>query len=271
MALIFDHHTLERLYRRYNRREYVAPDPLQFLYDYPEIRDREIVGLLASSLAYGRVAQILRSVKTLLDRMGPSPYMFVTQVAEREQAGMLRNFRHRFTAGEEVVALLQAARRMIESHGSLGACFQAGLADGDESAAPALTAFVDAMNGACGLNRSYLLPSPRDGSACKRLNLFLRWMMRKDAVDPGGWERPGGAAKLIMPLDTHIHRIGLVFGLTRRRQANMKTALEITRALKNIAPEDPVRYDFALSRFGIRAELKIENLFAQAAGERELS
>ncbi len=95
-----------------------------------------------------------------------------------------------------------------------------------------------------------LLPSPGKGSACKRLNLFLRWMVRSDDVDPGGWSGVD-AGKLIVPLDTHMHRMGLEVGLTRRKQADMQAALEVTRAFRTIAPEDPVRYDFALTRLGI--------------------
>jgi len=103
---------------------------------------------------------------------------------------------------------------------------------------------------AMGRERSYLLPDPRLGSACKRLNLYLRWMVRRDAVDPGGWNVP--PAKLVVPLDTHMHALGRALGLTDRRSADLRTALEITAAFRAIAPDDPVRYDFALTRLGMR-------------------
>ncbi|MCD6487215.1 MAG: TIGR02757 family protein, partial [Syntrophobacterales bacterium] len=101
-----------------------------------------------------------------------------------------------------------------------------------------------------------LLPSPAKGSACKRLNLFLRWMVRHDDVDPGGWDDIS-SSKLIIPLDTHMHRICLALGITKRKQADMKTALEITRSFQVMAPHDPVRYDFALTRLGIRKDTDI--------------
>lgn len=100
----------------------------------------------------------------------------------------------------------------------------------------------------------HLIAIPCRGSACKRLHLFLRWMIRKDRVDPGGWEdiHPAG---LIVPLDVHMHRICVNLGMTERKQPNLKTALEVTAAFKTVAPNDPVRYDFVLSRFGIRKDL----------------
>ncbi|MBW2545477.1 MAG: TIGR02757 family protein, partial [Deltaproteobacteria bacterium] len=97
------------------------------------------------------------------------------------------------------------------------------------------------------------VPLPAKGSACKRLNLFLRWMVRRDDVDPGGWDDIP-PSKLVIPLDTHMHRICLAFGFTKRKQADMKTALEITDSFRAIVPDDPVRYDFALTRLGIRKD-----------------
>ena len=94
------------------------------------------------------------------------------------------------------------------------------------------------------------MPSHTGGSAFKRLNLFLRWMIRDDRVDPGGWKGIT-ASKLIIPLDTHMHRISLHLGLTERKQADMKTAVEVTESFKNIEKKDPIRYDFSLTRIGI--------------------
>ncbi|MEJ2656586.1 MAG: DUF2400 family protein, partial [Desulfobacterales bacterium] len=105
----------------------------------------------------------------------------------------------------------------------------------------------------------HLIALPQRGSACKRMNLLLRWMVRKDNVDPGGW-RGVPWSKLIIPLDTHMHKIGLKLGFTKNRQANMRTALEITSGFRKIIPEDPVKYDFALTRFGIRSDMHIDSL-----------
>jgi uncharacterized protein (TIGR02757 family) len=107
-----------------------------------------------------------------------------------------------------------------------------------------------------------LLADPRDKSACKRLNLYLRWMVRRDDVDPGGWEgvRP---AQLVVPLDVHMHRIGRALGLTQRQQADCRTALEVTEAFRKISPEDPVKYDFALTRLGIRDDTNLDAFLAR--------
>jgi len=243
---------LERIYRLYNRREFVHPDPLEFLYAYESATDREIVGLVASSLAYGRVEQILRSVSNALDRMGPHPAAFVKDLTSNVMTRAFRGFKHRFTTGEELAMMLTGARNMLKEYGSLGACFTAGLAPDDETVLPALDIFVDRLSGVFENGCCYLLPAPERKSACKRLNLYLRWMIRRDDVDPGGWDAP--ASKLVVPLDTHMHRIGLALGFTQRKQADLRAALEITHAFREYSPADPVKYDFALTRLGIRRD-----------------
>lgn len=262
MTRLLDSERLEELYRRYNRREFVHPDPLEFLYRYDDPLERELVGLVASSLAYGRVAQILRSVDVVLARLGPSPRGFVLGATRGGLEAALAGFKHRFTTGTQLAGVLWGARSVILEYGSLGAFFSE-VFDGDMLAAQ--ERFVEGLLSSAGIPRPcYLLPSPACGSACKRLNLYLRWMVRRDEVDPGGW---GGvpAASLIVPTDTHMHRIALALGLTRRRQADLRAALEITGAFREIAPEDPVRYDFALTRLGIRDDADAD-AFPRACG-----
>ncbi len=251
--------SLNDLHARYNRRAMIHPDPLEFLWDYPDPRDREIVALVASSLAYGRVAQILKSVRNVLDRMG-APARFLKRSSESQLLRAFVGFRHRFTTGEELAALLYGAKRASERHGSLLACFEAGLCDSDETVLGALSAFAARLSEPSGDECGSLLASPADGSACKRLNLFLRWLVRRDEVDPGGWESVG-AARLVIPLDVHIHSICRTLGLTRRNAADLRTALEITEAFRLICPADPIRYDFALSRLGIRNDADPEEFF----------
>jgi uncharacterized protein (TIGR02757 family) len=246
---------LEELYERYNRRECVHPDPLEFLYNYERADDREVVGLVASSLAYGRVVQILKSVGRVLDLLGPSPAAFVDGAPEGELAEALKDFRHRFTSGSEVAALLAGIARARGRHGSAEACFKAGMNSHDDLRA-ALSAFVKELSAAAGGRLPHLLPSPADGSACKRLNLFLRWMVRRDNVDPGGWDDVP-ASMLMVPLDVHMHRIGRELGFTSRAQANWRAAEEVTAAFKKVAPADPVRYDFALTRLGIHSDANV--------------
>jgi uncharacterized protein (TIGR02757 family) len=241
------------LYEKYNRREYIHPDPLEFLYDYPECDDREIVGLIASGLAYGGVKQILRSAAKVLGRTG-TPRRFVECSTEREIIDAFGDFKHRFTTGEEMGLLLCGIKRTVEKYGSLKECFRNAYETSNRSIPAALSEFrAELAEAFPGTPRS-LLPNPAAGSACKRLHLYLRWMVRQDDVDPGGWDEISPAS-LLVPVDIHMHRIALHLGFTSRKSADIKTALEITAAFAQIRPDDPVRFDFALTRFGIRDDL----------------
>ena len=296
---------LERLYRKYNRREFVHPDPVEFLYGYEDLCDREIVAFVASSLAYGRVAQIHKSVARALQRMIPSPSVFLQKVAYEKIHRTFADYKHRVTTGQKFACMLFGLKQIIERYGSLQACFLTGLNNeasppvrvgvlpygsasqpgkekghsciapldpalpgggsalrqhfvrgehaGHDTILPALTTFTTELTTCANDKLGHLVPCPTNGSACKRLNLFLRWMVRHDQVDPGGWEDVP-ASKLIVPVDIHMHRVCLSLGLTRRKQADMRTALEITEAFREIATEDPVRYDFVLTRRAIRGE-----------------
>ncbi|MDR2176206.1 MAG: TIGR02757 family protein [Synergistaceae bacterium] len=264
---------LEGLYLVYNRRELVNPDPLAFLYEYDDPLDREIAGLVASCLAYGRVAQILKSVGKVLSPLGRRPHRFLLR--GRLPEGLFGDFRHRFTTGKQVRELLIRVSEVLRSHGSLEAFMKQCARDGDflealnlfsRELSPSKESFPSeeaplregrsARGSAGGFS---LLAAPENGSACKRLALYLKWMVRRDEVDPGGWT-VFSPRDLLVPTDTHMHGIALRLGLTARKQADLKTALEITRAFARFCPEDPARYDFALTRFGIRGALRTAEL-----------
>ena len=254
---------LETLYRDYTKREYVDPDPLMFLYEYDNPADREIAALIASSLAYGRVRQILQSIRKVLAVMGQSPFSFAAEGSERQFHRFFADFRHRFTTGEDIALLMCGVKKALGTHGSLQQTFLSHYSDSDETLLPALTGFSHELCCFFPEHASYLLPSPEKGSACKRANLMLRWLVRTDEVDPGGWDRVP-KSKLLIPLDTHMFRIAEELGLCSRSSANLNAALETTRAFAGFAPEDPVKYDFALTRFGIhpvvsRKKLPLKN------------
>ena len=244
---------LEKLYERYDSREYVDPDPLVFLYEYPDLRDREIVGLISSSLAFGGVKQIMASVEKVLAPMDRSPREFVMNTSPKRLSKIFEGFRHRWASSEDLVQMLSGMKSMIGEHGSLASGFTAGMDENDEDVIPAMTKFaqkivcVGSGAGVC------LIPDPCRKSACKRLNLFLRWMVRCDNVDPGGWDGVP-ASKLLIPLDTHMYRFASLLGMTGRKQANLATAREITAEFAAMSPGDPVKYDFALTRLGIRRD-----------------
>lgn len=246
---------LEALHGTYNRRELVSPDPLEFLYEYPDPADREIVAMVASSLAYGRVQQIRASIRRVLQAMNGQPRRFVKDSAPARMQGALRGFKHRFSTGAEMAALLGGVRKSLRRHGSIEKCFARNVRPDDATVLPALEAFTRELHEAAGGPWNHLLCDASKGGACKRLHLMLRWLVREDAVDPGGW-RSVSPAKLVVPLDVHMHRIARSMGATRRNSADRRTALEVTAAFAAIAPHDPVRYDFCLTRLGIRTEMK---------------
>ncbi|MFK5951446.1 MAG: TIGR02757 family protein [Desulfobacterium sp.] len=248
---------LELIFDQYNKRALVKPDPLQVLYRYPDVRDREIVALIASSLAYGRVAQILKAVERVLAPMGKCPRDYVCLADDDEIIQEFEAFKYRFATGAHVIGLLSGIREVVDRHGSLEACFTHGASGDDTSVLPALLFFTQQIKKE--RNLGHLMADPAKGSACKRSCLFLRWMVRKDEVDPGGWACVP-ASRLIVPLDTHMHTAGRMLGFTKRKQANMKTAQEVTQGFARLCPDDPVKYDFSLTRFGIHPDMDVHDL-----------
>jgi uncharacterized protein (TIGR02757 family) len=188
--------------------------------------------------------------------MVPSPAAYLRTFDRDEAAHRFAGFTHRFQKTPELLALLERLAAAIRQHGSLGALFEACYSVDDRDIGPSLTRFVAALidivpplhTERAALD--YLLTSPANGSACKRMNLFLRWMVRRTSPDLGLW-RFVDPSKLVIPLDTHVHRISSFLGLNARKSADWKTAREITTTLARFDSSDPVRYDFAICRLGI--------------------
>lgn len=202
----------------------------------------------------------MESVARVLEVMGPSPADFIMISGPERLKRTFAGFKYRMTTGKELVDLLLGMRDGIGKYGSLNDCFLSGMSPGDENILPALCRFAYELKGAAGCLKSSLLPAPEKGSACKRLNLFLRWMVRRDHVDPGGWSGVE-KSRLIVPLDTHMYRICFNVGLTRRKRADMRAALEITDGFREFAPGDPVKYDFAIAHLGMREEASAQDFF----------
>lgn len=249
---------LDELYRRYDTST-LDPDPLQPVRAQRRAADREVVGLIASGLAFGNVVQIKRSVTAVLGILGPRPADVVADLDPQEAARWLHGFRHRWLDGRDVACLLTFAGQMRASHGSIEAFFAEGLANGATDVGPALASFSQRalaldhgglypgtrLPARAGVR--YFFPSPEKGSACKRLNLYLRWMARHDGVDLGVWRRPD-PSQLVLPLDAHTQAIARRLRFTRYRSPGWAMALDITRRLRRFDPADPVKYDFALYR-----------------------
>ena len=241
---------LESVYTKYTHKKFVHPDPLEFLYNYTDINDREIVALIASSLAYGRVAQILKSIRIVLDKIeitGQTPSQFVKNSSKKELTSIFKDFKHRFSTGNDLSHILAGSKKILNKYSTFENCIASKVAQNDETLFNGIKHFATELTEG---TFNSLIPDPSKGSACKRINLMFRWMVRQDNVDPGGWSSLT-PSKLIIPLDTHMYKISLEHNLTKRKSADLKTALEITMKFKKFAPDDPVRYDFSLTRPGI--------------------
>lgn len=245
---------LDRLYASFNQPD-AAVDPIQIVRRYPRLDDREVVGFIAAGLAFGRVASVMNSVEAVCRAMGPAPAQFVRTFDPAKDSDDLRRIVHRWTRGRDLVALIWILRKLIEEHGSLERSFAAGLNAASPDVSDAIEAWssraraIDLKPAYGRVPRApgvyYFFARPSTGSACKRINLFLRWMVRQDSVDPGGWTSVP-ARQLVVPLDTHTIRIGCCLRLTKRASPGWKMAADITASLRKIDPDDPVRYDFSL-------------------------
>jgi uncharacterized protein (TIGR02757 family) len=240
---------LEGLYSKYNHKKFIPPDPLQFVYRYNSRADMEIAGFLAAMFAYGAVEQIEKFLTNLLGKLGEKPASFLQNFSKNDQK-LFENLKYRFNTAEDIVNLLSALKKTLNKFGSLENLFLAGFDNSDENIIPAATKFIQALNAGDSPGLKFLLSDPTNGGTCKRLFLFLRWMIRNDEVDAGLWKTVD-KSKLIAPVDVHIGRLSRILGLHNKKTINLKTALEITAGLREINPADPIKYDFALCRIGI--------------------
>lgn len=250
---------LDRMYREFNQADAIA-DPVNLVRRYRAPEDQEVAGFCAAALAFGRVASVNQSIATLYDLVGAEPARYVRSFDPSRELRRFDSFVHRWTRGRDLVALLWTLRHMLERSGSIEGFFLEGDDPSTPDVGPALDSFcgralaidVSAIYGRTrprpGL--AYFFPRPCSGSACKRLNLFLRWMVRKDDVDLGAWTRVS-PSRLVVPLDTHVIRLGRCLRLTRYASPGWKMAADITATLRRIDPHDPVRFDFSICHVGM--------------------
>lgn len=253
---------LEALYQNRSQ-EHLANDPLSFCHRFHAPEDQEVAGLVASSFAYGNVKIIKKNLAVIFDVMGPSPRRFVEGFDPASGKRLFAGFKHRFNDGRDLSALLLACRIMIEEAGSVEKWLLRFHDPASEDITGTLSGFSEAVKGldlapvfgAGGVPKDsyfpFFFPSPASGSACKRLCMYLRWMVRPaDGIDLGIWKGIA-PAQLVIPVDAHIQRICRFLGFTDRKQGDWRMACEITRALRDLDPQDPVKYDFSICHLGI--------------------
>lgn len=253
---------LDRLYAARSP-AHLANDPLSFCHRYHDPADQEVAAVIASAFAYGGIKIILRTLESIFAELGPSPRRYMETFDPAKSLKTFSSFKHRFNDGRDLVALFWAIRSMIRAAGSVNAFFLrfhdtaaqdvTSTLNGYTSAVLALDyrqVFGDATAPAGSYFR-FLFPAPLAGSACKRLCMFLRWVVRPaDGIDLGIWQGVS-PAQLVIPVDTHISRICSYLNFTSRTSADWRMALEITAALRRLDPADPVKYDFSLAHLGI--------------------
>ena len=244
--------TLNQLYSNYLGEFNKSPkdfftkkkDPLSFAHRYSKFHDVEAAAFLAATFAYGNVKSLCGFVERLLGMLGPSPYEFFCEGDDAVAKLMPYAPYYRLQKTEEILSFLSMLSAVYRKHGSLYEVFQQSY-DNNSTMQNAISAFVFRLYDINGGPIPFLLPAPDGGSPCKRLNLFLRWMVRNDGLDLGIWEKVSPAS-LIIPLDTHIGRVAYKLGWIKTPSLSWKKAEQVTSILRKFDPLDPIRYDFAL-------------------------
>jgi uncharacterized protein (TIGR02757 family) len=250
---------LDEIYAHFNLANSVA-DPIWIVRRHERADDQEIVAFCAAALAFGRVQSVMQSIECLLAAMGPSPAAFVRAFDPSRHRARFDRLGHRWTRGVDLAALVWLLHQMVSRDGSIEGFFVHGLKPDAVDIGDALESFSTRalaldLNAVYGRKRpqpgvAYFFSRPSSGGACKRLNLFLRWMVRHDRVDLGVWSRVR-PAQLIVPLDTHVIRLGQCLRLTRYKSAGWRMAADITASLRELDPVDPVKYDFSICHVGM--------------------
>ncbi len=250
---------LDEIYAHFNLAHSVA-DPIWIVRRFERPDDQEIVAFCAAALAFGRVQSVLQSIEGLLAVLGGSPAAYVRAFEPSKHRTDFDPLGHRWTRGIDLAALVWVLHQMLARDGSIEGFFARGLQPGAVDVGDALESFSTRamaldLNQIYGRKRpkpgvAYFFSRPSSGGACKRLNLFLRWMVRHDRVDLGVWSRVR-PAQLIVPLDTHIIRLGQCLRLTRYKSAGWRMAADITASLRALDPIDPVKYDFSICHVGM--------------------
>ncbi len=244
---------LETLYLNY-RFKFSSKDPVWILHRFSDEKDIELIGLITAAYAYGSVDQINRYIDNLLQKTGNKPYEFTINFSKRKDKKYLKELYYRFNSHLDISDMFSSLKHILSEYGSLKNLFLKYYHNTHQNIIPALTGFTGELNKNIIASKEryyhYLFSNPKNNSTCKRMNLFLRWMVRHDEIDIGLWKEVH-TSKLIMPVDTHIARISKKLKLVKRKSIDLKFALELTEKMKKFDPIDPVKYDFALCHLGI--------------------
>lgn len=242
---------------RYNRLDFIEPDPISIPHQFTDKHDREIMGFWVSILAWGQRKTIINKALELIELMDGAPYDFIVN-HEEEDLRRFMTFKHRTFQVIDTLYFLRFLQWYYRRHDSLEDAFARHLSPDTPHVGPALRGFHElffSLPDAPQRTRKHIA-TPDRKSSCKRLNMFLRWMVRHDdrGVDFGCWSRIQ-PRQLLMPLDVHVDRVARQLGLLERKQRDWQAVLELTAAMRQFDPDDPVKYDFALFGLGVLGEI----------------
>lgn len=241
---------LESLVEMYETEDFIKNDPIQFTRNFENIYDLEIASFVASCFAYGNRQVFIAKLNELFNAIDNKPYEFVMNFDETK----IKNINYRFAKESDIIGLFKKISILYQNKSSLKKLFEENY---NGEILPMLQKVCDYFYDEMPLSMGYchLVPNPKNGGALKRLNMFLRWQVRKPPVDLGVWEFIP-TSKLFIPLDTHVARISRELGILYRSSNDFKAVVELTENLKKFDPIDPVKYDFALFGYGVNHPIK---------------
>jgi len=248
---------LDNVYEKYHKRCFLPSDPLHFVYRYEDDKDREIAAFICAIFAYGQVKQIKKFLDSFLSILGKSPYEYFINF-KCGDGEKFKGLYYRFQDSNDILLLALTLSKILKEHGSLEAAFASETNIVMRERISKFSKYFKKLskdlaednNLKKGKYFNFLTPDPEDGSGCKRLNMFLRWVVRNDDIDLGIWKKVL-PSDLIIPLDVHVGRIVKKIGITNRKNTGWRTAEEVSENLRKICPNDPIKYDFSLCRLGI--------------------
>jgi uncharacterized protein (TIGR02757 family) len=248
---------LDDMYLKFRHR-HSSKDPVWLLHKFEKEEDIEIAALIISCYSYGKVDIINAFLNKLFNKIGKNLHQFTLNFSEQKDKKFLEGLNYRFNTSDDLLLLIKNVQYSLKKFGSLKNLFLNGLREEDVNTYKALKEFATELNRFGSKSRkgnyAYLIPLPQKNSACKRLNLLLRWMVREDEIDLGCW-KDVGKERLIFPVDTHVYRVSRHLGLTKRATCDMRFAIDLTEELKKYDPLDPVKYDFALCHIGLEGRI----------------
>lgn len=240
---------LEKLVEKYETEDFIKEDPIQFPHRFKNYKDIEIAGFLASLFAYGNRKIFIKKLDELFKIMNNQPLEFILNFNPNE----LKGFNYRFAKDYDIIEVFLILNKLYKEDGGLKVLFEYGYGL-DNSILTMFQTVVDYFysntKNSVGMGFYHLIPNPKNGGAMKRMNMFLRWMVRKGSVDLGIWDFMS-TSELLIPIDVHVSRLSREMGLLTRNCDNFKSVMELTENLKKLDPNDPVKFDFAIFGLGV--------------------